>query len=115
MDQTVQQHIVWPNTGCDYYDGSLSPVVVVVVVEPGQMFVKEVVHIQWSQLFKVLEFSVYEIVHYKEPVKPFNKSRASFCRDIAMNLKKATSSNIPSLTHFYDHNVSFVDIHHIYK
>ena len=38
-------------------------------------------------------------VHYKEPLKSFEKSRvlsqirASFCRDIAMVVKKATQSN----------------------
>ena len=36
---------------------------------------------------------VYSIVHYKEPLKSFEyiyKSRASFCRDIAMIVQKGT-------------------------
>ena len=40
--------------------------------------------------------AVYGAVHYKEPLKSFDKSRAlsriwaSFCRDIAMTVQKAT-------------------------
>ena len=47
---------------------------------------------------------VYGTVHYKEPFKSFEKSwaysrhQASFCRDIATIVQKATYRNIHSLT-----------------
>ena len=61
------------------------------------MFVIHVEHIQCSKLFKGMEYSAaYGSVHYKEPLKLINKSRAysrfraSFCRDIAMIVQKST-------------------------
>ena len=43
----------------------------------GRMLVFEVVHIQCSKLFKVLECAVLECsVHYKETLKSLDKSRA---------------------------------------
>ena len=62
----------------------------------GQIFVIVVVHMQCSKLFKGVYSAVYGIVHYEEPLKSFDKSRAlsrlraSFCRDIAMIVQKAT-------------------------
>ena len=44
--------------------------------------------------------AVFGAVHYKKPLKPFDKSRALsrlwafFCRDIAIIVQKATQSNI---------------------
>ena len=75
---------------------------------PGRIFVIEVVHIQCSKLFKGMECAVLSMVgptvQYKEPLKSFHKTRAqprlwaSFCRDIAMSVEKATWSNIYSRT-----------------
>ena len=59
---------------------------------PGRIFVIAVVHLQCSKLFKCLEVYGRPTVHHEESLKSFDKSRASasFCRDIAMIVQKAT-------------------------
>ena len=77
--------VVAPNSG---FESKLCRIYIIVVVR-----------MLCSKLFKGLCSVVYGNVHYKEPLKSVDKSgaysrlRASFYRDIAMLVQKATLSN----------------------
>ena len=74
--------------------------------------------------YTVVCSAVYDIVHYTELLKSFNKSRAqsrllaSFCRDIAMSVQKATQSSSRSpwdgITH-WSGRLGLKSLKHLFK